>query len=75
MNTEPKKEEVERSFSKTGKSRHVFVPNENMHGMFATSDKEIYVRDAETGVIRSARPKLRGKAARRREKAARRLRG
>lgn len=58
--------------------RVVFIPNEQrVQGFngtaFRTSDGEVYLRDAQTQVIRSLRPKVKGKAARRAEKYARRL--
>ena len=42
------------------------------HKVFATHDRRIYVRDWKTSTIRRGIPKLRGKAARRADKVARR---
>lgn len=50
--------------------RTVFIPTER-RGIFRTHDGETYRRDADTGVIRCAQPKVRGKAARRADKVAR----
>jgi hypothetical protein len=56
--------------------RHAFIPNERRvderHTAFRTHDQSIYVRHVESGVIRRAQPKTKGKAARRAEKLARR---
>ena len=53
--------------------RRVWVPIEDKNGRFMTHDREVYVRDQTTGAIRRARPKLKGKAARRFERKLRRL--
>jgi hypothetical protein len=52
--------------------RRVFVPIEDKRGFFRTHDYAVYQRNAESGVIRRAIPKQRGKAARRAERQARR---
>lgn len=50
----------------------MFVPRE-FNGAFMTLDKTEYRRDRTTGTIRRATPKLKGKARRRAERLARRL--
>lgn len=52
--------------------KRVFVPIENRSGFFQTSDRCVYQRDQETGTIRRAIAKVRGKAARRADKRTRR---
>lgn len=69
MNLE--QQHVVRSFTKDGRSRHVFVPRESAAGALRTSDGTRYQRDNESGVIRRAASKTRGKAARRAERRAR----
>lgn len=49
----------------------VFVPIER-NGVFGTHDGMVYRRDRTSGAIRRAIPKVRGKAARRGDKRARR---
>ena len=51
--------------------RRVFVPREDPMGRFRTHDGEAYRRDS-AGTIRRASPKVRGKAARKAAKSARR---
>lgn len=51
--------------------KRVFVPIEK-HGVFRTTDREVYVR-LFTGQIVCATPKVRGKAARKADRAQRRL--
>lgn len=53
----------------------MFIPREvpvgKGHTGFRTSDGDVYVRHTASGVIRRVNPKVRGKAARKAEKAAR----
>lgn len=51
--------------------KRVFLPIE-VRGMLRTLDGTVYRRDAQTGVVRRAVPKKKGKAARRAERKARR---
>lgn len=56
--------------------RRVFVPIEyqtSFGSAFRTHDGTPYMRDGHTQVIRRARPKVKGKAARRADKRARRV--
>lgn len=62
---------VKRSFSKKGRSQQVYVPTVDPAGFLRTSDRELY-HQGWNGVVRRVTPKVRGKAARRAEKQARR---
>ena len=53
------------------KVNSVHIPVERF-GVFQTFDREVYHRDDKTGVIRHTTTKVRGKAARRADKLARR---
>ncbi len=51
--------------------RRVFVPRPNAQGLFKTHDGTAYHEDGN-GTVRRLQPKVRGKAARKAERAARR---
>ena len=53
--------------------RRIFIPVEDIHGVFRTHDGITYRRGRVSGVIRRTTPKVRGKAARRADKLERRL--
>jgi hypothetical protein len=63
---------VEREFNSAGKPKYDYLPQENQLGFMKTSDNMAYRRDQETQTIRRVTPKVRGKAARRADKQARR---
>jgi len=62
---------VEREFNSNGKPKYDYLPAENQLGFMKTSDNMAYRREHETGTIRRLTPKIRGKAARRADKKAR----
>ncbi len=65
-------EKVERTFTKTGRPSHGWGLGFNRHGLSRSKDGTVYVKTNEEGTVRRAIPKVRGKAARRADKAARR---
>lgn len=65
--------EARRSNGRAYSPRDAWIPAES-GGQFRTHDGERYARDPQTGVIRRLSTKVKGKAARRLEKLARRAR-
>lgn len=63
---------VERTFNQKGVSDHVLIYTPDHRGFFKTTDGQLYHRQGGLGPIRRIGKKVKGKAARRAEKKARR---
>ncbi len=69
---EETKKEPERQFSSKGLSRTGWFLTPNRFGVCKSSDERVYVVAPGTATLKRAHPKVRGKAARRADKLARR---